>query len=148
MAMKAFSSILKTTMKGGFIQGFLASGRGVGMVIVRKYKEEGGWCSRAWKKGRPNVAASRRNGSLDSSVHETNWKSKRMKELLRRLHVIRKGTKDVMTWQLSKGDTFIVKSFYSSLAGCLCMEEKEEGMESSFFVLILDLMEEEKPTSL
>ena len=64
------------------------------------------------------MAASRGNGSLDSSVHETNWKSKRMKELLRRLHVIRKGTKDVMTWQLSKGDTFIVKSFYSSLAGC------------------------------
>lgn len=33
MAMKAFSSILKTTMKGGFIQGFLASGRKVGMVM-------------------------------------------------------------------------------------------------------------------
>ncbi|RVW30398.1 hypothetical protein CK203_088850 [Vitis vinifera] len=32
--------------------------------------------------------------------------------------VIREGVKDVIVWQLSKGGTFLVKSFYSSLAGC------------------------------
>ncbi|RVW80930.1 hypothetical protein CK203_037344 [Vitis vinifera] len=31
--------------------------------------------------------------------------------------VIREGVKDVIVWQLSKGGTFLVKSFYSSLAG-------------------------------
>ena len=34
------------------------------------------------------------------------------------------------------------------LAGCLCWEDKKEGLESNSFVLILDLMEGEKPKSL
>ena len=60
-----------------------------------------------------------------------------------------------MLWHLiftiflcSMGNAFLNHKCSPYLAGCLCMEEKEEGMESSFFVLILDLMEEEKPTSL
>nr|CAN64366.1 hypothetical protein VITISV_031303 [Vitis vinifera] len=65
LAMEVFSSILKRAMEGGFIKGFLASGRGgEGMrfasknealwklVIVRKYgEEEGGWCSRVLREG-------------------------------------------------------------------------------------------------
>ena len=39
-----------------------------------------------------------------------------LKELLRRLQgqVIKRGVEDVMTWRLSKGDTFVVKSFLLS----------------------------------
>ncbi|KAL6329295.1 hypothetical protein AAG906_015504 [Vitis piasezkii] len=67
------------------------------LVIVGKYgEEEGGWCSRVLREGY------------------------RVEELLIRLQgqVIRSGVEDVMAWWLTKGGTFTVKSFYSSLVGC------------------------------
>ena len=48
------------------------------------------------------------------------WELGEVEELLRRLQqqVIKRGVEDVMVRWLSKGGTFIVKSVYSSLAGC------------------------------
>ena len=48
------------------------------------------------------------------------WELGEVEELLIRLQgqVIRSGVEDVMAWWLTKGGTFTVKSFYSSLVRC------------------------------
>lgn len=48
------------------------------------------------------------------------WEMKKVGDFFKRQQrqAIRKGVQDVMTWQVSKGGTFTVKSFYSSLACC------------------------------
>ena len=53
------------------------------------------------------------------SLQINDWELGEVEGLLRRLkgHVIN-GVEDVTVWWLSKGGTFSVKSFYSSLAGC------------------------------
>ncbi|RVW79820.1 hypothetical protein CK203_047620 [Vitis vinifera] len=95
--MEALYSILERAMEGGFIKGFLASGRGG----EGKYgEEEGGWCSRVLREG----------------YRINDWELGEVEELLIRLQgqVIRSGVEDVMAWWLTKGGTFTVKSFYSS----------------------------------
>ena len=49
-----------------------------------------------------------------------NWELGEVEGLPRRLqgHAIGGGVEAVMAWRLSKGDTFSIKFFYSSLVGC------------------------------
>ncbi|RVW20905.1 hypothetical protein CK203_113003 [Vitis vinifera] len=50
LAMEALSSILKRVMEGGFIKGFLASGKG-GEGMGNMERKKGGWCSRVLREG-------------------------------------------------------------------------------------------------
>ena len=70
------------------------------------------------------------------------WELGEVEELLRRLQqVIKRGVEDVMVRWLSKGGTFIVKSVYSSLAGCFpkgfptSTMDSLDADESQFFYL-------------